>query len=126
MLANYFNFHDELSVVRIICGLFFIPHIYAKFFVPAALGFFEAARFNPARLWMYVAAAVEIILAIGLIFGFYTVVAGWIACLHLLVAAAAIYRVSGHKWLWNIGGCEFAVFWATCCALVAVHEKSAV
>jgi putative oxidoreductase len=119
-LVNLFNFHDEVAILRIICGLFFIPHIVGKFFVPAALQFFIAAKFRPPALWMYVAAVVEIALAIGLIFGLYTVWVAWIAAAHLFVAAVAIYRVTG-KWLWNIGGCEFALFWAICCVVVALH-----
>jgi putative oxidoreductase len=37
------------------------------------------------------------------------------------VAAASVYRVSGGKWLWNIGGIEYPVFWAIACAAVAMH-----
>ena len=33
-----FNLLNEFNILRIICGAFFIPHIYAKFFVPEALG----------------------------------------------------------------------------------------
>jgi hypothetical protein len=29
--------------------------------------------------------------------------------------------VSSGKWLWNIGGCEYPLFWAICCAVVAMH-----
>jgi putative oxidoreductase len=109
-------------ILRIMCGAFFVPHIYAKFYVPAALGFFVAAKFNPPRFWMYVAGAIEIVLAIALIFGIFTTFTAAIAALHLMVAAFAVHRVSGGKWLWNIGGSEFCVFWAACCALVAAHS----
>ncbi|MDT3687574.1 MAG: DoxX family protein [Pseudorhodoplanes sp.] len=109
-------------ILRIMCGAFFVPHIYAKFYVPAALGFFVAAKFNPPRFWMYVAGAIEIVLAIALIFGIFTTFTAAIAALHLMVAAAAVYRVSDGKWLWNIGGSEFCVFWAICCALVAMQS----
>jgi hypothetical protein len=40
--------------------------------------------------------------------------------LHLLVAAVGVYKVTG-KWLWNIGGFEFCLFWAICCWIVAMH-----
>ena len=59
--------------------------------------------------------------AIGLIFGIYTTWVGIIACIHLLVAAAAVWKVTGGKWLWNIGGYEYCVFWAICCLVVAMH-----
>ena len=25
------------------------------------------------------------------------------------------------KWLWNIGGYEYCLFWAICCLIVAMH-----
>jgi putative oxidoreductase len=120
-LVENFNLLNEINILRIICGAFFIPHIYAKFVVPQALGFFVAAKFRPPATWMYLACAVEIVLAIGLIFGVYTSYVAWVAAIHLGVAAAAVYRVTGGKWLWNIGGCEYCLFWAICCVVVAMH-----
>jgi putative oxidoreductase len=120
-LIQNLNLANEFNILRIICGLFFIPHIYAKFFVPEALGFFVAAKFKPPATWMYLACVVEIVLAIGLIFGIYTIYVAWVAALHLGVAAVAIYRLTGGKWLWNIGGYEYCLFWAICCVVVAMH-----
>jgi putative oxidoreductase len=121
-LSQSFDLTNGINILRIICGAFFIPHIYAKFFVPEALGFFVAAKFKPPALWMYVACVVELILAIGLIFAIYPRYAGAIAALHLLVAAVAVYRVTGGKWLWNIGGYEYCVFWAISCTVVAMQS----
>jgi putative oxidoreductase len=123
-MESAFNLADGSNILRIICGAFFIPHIYAKFFVPEALKFFMAAKFKPAAFWMYVAGAVEIVLAVTLIFGVFTVYAGALGAVHLSVAAAAVYRVSGGKWLWNLGGFEFCVFWAICCAVVAMQSPA--
>src|SRR5215475_8046589 len=67
-LAQSFNLTNESNILRLICGLFFIPHIYAKFFVPEALGFFKAAKFHPPAAWLYAACIIETIVAIGLIF----------------------------------------------------------
>jgi ABC-type cobalamin transport system permease subunit len=55
---------------------------------------------------MYMACVIEMVLAIGLVFGIYTTYAGAIAFIHLVVAAAAVWRVTGGKWLRNIGGYE--------------------
>ncbi|HYA47057.1 MAG TPA: DoxX family protein [Burkholderiales bacterium] len=118
--AENFNLLNEFNILRIICGAFLIPHIYAKFFVPEALGFFVAAKFKPPKFWLYVSCVVEILLAIGLIFAIYTTYVGWLAAFHLAVATVAVYRVTG-KWLWNIGGCEYCLFWAICCIVVAMH-----
>jgi len=43
--ADKFNLLNEFNILRLICGLFMIPHIYGKFYVPAALGFFVAAEY---------------------------------------------------------------------------------
>ena len=116
-----FNPANEFNILRIICGAFFIPHIYAKFVVPEALGFFVAAGFKPPAVWMYVAGVVETVLAAGLILGIFTPYVAAIGALHLLFASAAIWRVSKGKWIWTIGGYEYAVFWAICCVVVAMH-----
>lgn len=120
-LMQNFDLTNGFNILRIICGAFFIPHLYAKFFVPEALGFFVAAKFKPPAVWMYIACAIETVLAIGLIFGIYTFYVGILGFLHLLVAAAAVYKVTAGKWLWNIGGCEYCVFWAICCLVVAMQ-----
>jgi len=119
--AKTFDLLNEINILRIICGAFFIPHIYAKFFVPEALGFFVAAKFRPPAAWMYLACMIDTVLAVGLIFGIYTSHLAWLAALYLGVAAVAVYRVNGGKWLWNIGGCEYCLFWAICCVVVAMH-----
>ena len=116
-----FDLSNGVNILRLICGLFFIPHIYAKFFVPEALGFFVAAKFKPPAFWMYTACVIETVLAIGLIFNIYTMYVAAIASIHLLVAAAAVWKVTGGKWLWNIGGYEYCVFWAICCLVVAMY-----
>ena len=123
-LAANFDLTNEFNILRLICGLFFIPHIYAKFFVPEALGFFVAAKFNPPAVWMYTACVIETFLAIGLIFAILPMYAGAIAFLHLLVAGAAVWKVTKGKWLWNIGGYEYCLFWAICCLVVAMHYRS--
>ena len=120
-LAQNFNLMNEFNILRIICGAFFIPHIYAKFVVPEALGLFKAAGFKPAKTWMYISCVIEIVLAIALILGVYTTIAGAVGAVHLLVAAAAVWKVTGGKWLWNIGGYEYCLFWAICCGVVAIH-----
>jgi putative oxidoreductase len=120
-LYQNFNLLNEFNILRIICGAFFIPHIYAKFFVPDALGFFVKAGFKPPATWMYISGAIETVLACGLIFGIYTPYVAAVAAIHLAVAAGAIWRVTAGKWLWNIGGYEYCAFWAICCIVVAMH-----
>ena len=47
--ADKFNLLNEFNILRLICGLFFIPHIVGKFTVPATLGFFVAAGLQAAE-----------------------------------------------------------------------------
>jgi putative oxidoreductase len=119
--AERFNLLNGIVILRIMCGAFFVPHIYAKFFVPEALGFFVAAGFKPPAFWMYVSCAIETVLAIGLIFAIFTPYVAAVAFVHLLVAGAAVYKVTKGKWLWNIGGYEYCVFWALSCLVVAIE-----
>src|ERR1700722_11185657 len=92
-----FDLTNEFNILRLICGLFFIPHIYAKFFVPEALGFFVAAKFKPPATWMYTACVIETVLATMLIFAILPMFAAAISCVHLLIAGAAVHRVTSGK-----------------------------
>jgi len=114
------DFHfTPLLVLRFICGFFFLPHAIGKFTAQeASFGFFRTAGFKPAPLFAYTAMIIEVILAILLIFGFFVHIAAWAACAYLLIAAAAVVKVA-KKWLWHIGGCEFPLFWAICCGVLA-------
>jgi putative oxidoreductase len=115
-----FNLLNEFNILRLICGLFFIPHIVGKFTEPKAFELFSAFGFKPPKFWLYLACVIEIVLTIGLVFGIYTRYVAAIAAIHLGVAAVATYRLN-HKWLWHIGGIEYCVFWAICCVVVAMH-----
>jgi putative oxidoreductase len=121
--AANFDLTNGINILRLICGLFFIPHIYAKFFVPEALGFFVAAKFKPPATWMYISCVIETIIAIGLIFAILPFYAAALGFIHLLVAAAAVWKVMKGKWLWNIGGYEYCVFWAISCLVVALSYR---
>jgi uncharacterized membrane protein YphA (DoxX/SURF4 family) len=108
-----------LVVLRLICGFFFLPHVIGKFTAQeASFGFFRAAGFKPAPLWAFTAMGIEIVLAACLLSGFFVHAAAWAACVYLLIAGAAVLKVA-KKWLWHIGGCEFPIFWAICCGVVA-------
>ncbi len=114
-----FDLTNGLNILRLICGLFFIPHIVGKFTEPATLNFFKAAKFNPPATWMYFAGTIETFLTIGLVFAIYTPFVAAVAAFHLFVAGAATYKVS-KKWIWVIGGVEYCVFWMICCIVLAM------
>lgn len=120
MTWDAFNLLEPFNILRIMCGLFFIPHVVGKFTEPKALELFGAFGFKPPKFWLYAAAAIEIVVAIGLVFGIYTRYVAAVAAIFLLVAAVSTYRLNG-KWLWHIGGVEYCVFWALACVVVAMH-----
>ena len=115
-----FDLTEGSNILRIICALFFVPHIVGKITVPATLEFFVKAGFKPPATWMYIAGTIETVLATCLLFGIYTQYVAAIAFVHLLVAGAATYKVT-KSWIWVIGGIEYCVFWAICCLVVAMH-----
>lgn len=121
--ANAFDLTAGAVVLRLICGAFFFPHIYFKIAgnPPPALGFFTAAGFKPPAFYMRVAVVVETVAAIGLLLGIYTQWAALLAAAALAVAAVAVCFANGSvKWLWNLNGMEFPVFWSIACLAVAM------
>ena len=117
--AEKFNLLNEFNLLRIICGVFFIPHIVGKITVPATLQFFVEAGFRPPATWMYIAGAIETVLTIALVFDIYTPYVALIAAFHLFVAGAATYKVT-KKWIWVIGGIEYCAFWMLACIVLAM------
>ena len=118
-LGQMFDITNGVVVLRLVCGLFFIPHIVGKFTEPATLNFFKTAKFHPPTTWMYIAGIIETFLTIGLVFAIYTPYVAAVAALHLCVAGAATYKVT-RKWIWVIGGFEYCLFWALCCVALAM------
>lgn len=122
--AQNFDLTDGANVLRIACGLFFIPHLFVKFrnqdFVK---DFMSKVGLNPPVAWLYGAFAVEIVAAIGLVLGIYTVPVALLSAAFLLVAAWATWKISEGKWIWNFGGAEFPMFWAICCLVVAMQAR---
>lgn len=121
--AAAFDLSNGAVVLRLICSLFFFPHIYFKIVgnPPPALGFFKAAGFKPPAFYMRVALVVELTVAITLLFGIYTQWAALLAAASLSVAAIAIcFANRSVKWLWNLNGMEFPVFWAIACVVAAM------
>jgi putative oxidoreductase len=118
--ADKFNLLNEFNLLRIICALFFIPHIIGKFTVPPVLKFYVDVGFRPPKFWMYLSAVIETVLTVTLLFDLYTWFFGFIAFIHLSVATAAQFKLT-RCWTWVIGGIEYCAFWALCCLIVAMH-----
>jgi len=114
---------NMIAELRVLCGLAFIPHILAKIFKrEMTLGFFQAAGFRPAAAFMYFGLLVEVLASVSLCAGFLVPYAAAIAAIFMLVAGGAAFKVSRRQWFWNLGGCEYHVFWGCVCAIVALHS----
>jgi len=116
---------NPIDWLRVMCGLFFLPHIIAKL-ARLPLGFFQATGL-PAPVWvMYGAALVEIVVCIGLVFAVAPSAAAWLGAAYLVCACVALVKVGGqHRWLWNLGGIEYPAFWAAVCVVIAMTYRTA-
>lgn len=120
-MAESFDPTNGFNLLRIACGLFFIPHLFVKFRNQAFVKDFMArAGLKPPAAWLYAAFAIEILVTLGLVLDVYTTIAAVLAGAFLVVAGWASWTNSGGKWIWNFGGAEFPVFWAICCFAVAL------
>ncbi len=116
---------DPVRLLGILCGLMFIPHILAAFISrESVFDFFRTAGFRPVGLFVNVAVVIETVSATLLILGVALPYAGALAGSFMFCAGVATWRVSGGRWVWNLGGCELHMFWAACCFIVALFGGS--
>lgn len=114
---------NPIHQLAIVCGLLFIPHISAAFFSrEAVFGFFQAAGFRPVGLFVNFAVTIEVLVSVCLILGLWLPFTASIAAIFMFAAGAAAWKVSKGRWVWNLGGCEFHMFWGVCCVIIAVHS----
>lgn len=125
--AANFNLLEGQNIIRIICGLFLLPHAHSKIspenlfaLNQGTIGFFEKAGFAPGEIWVTLAFFAELLSGLALILGICTRWAGIVAGVVLLMAVYALQTLKGFSWLWNKGGYEYPVFWAICCFAVAL------
>jgi putative oxidoreductase len=117
-----FDLSNGFVLLRLLIGLFLIPHIIGKvkYRIPVT-GFFDAVGFKPAPVFVNVAMVFEIVAALALILGVYAQIAAALLAVFMFVAAAANHKMCKGKWLWNIGGSEYPIFWGLCCVIVALN-----
>jgi putative oxidoreductase len=120
--AQSFDLTNEFNILRIICGLFLLPHFVLKAKdIAGTVEVYRAWRLHPPRAWIYACLVVEVVGAIGLVFGIYTRYVAALVAVFLFVATWAVWRYSKGQWHWNFGGIEYPLFWAICCVVVAMH-----
>ena len=110
---------DGIAVVRILCGLFLLPHTVAKLRnIGKAAEFFDKIWFRPARFFVVLTAVMEAVAATSLVLSIYPQIGALIAATILIVAAGAQAKVNGLAWRWQFLGVEYMLFWAFVCLVV--------
>lgn len=116
-----FDMANPFNLLRILVGIYFLPHVTNLVVNRAAvIGLFEKAGLSPAPFLVSVTFVMEAVCCIALVLGVYTPWAAALAAIVLFVAAYAIFKTQGLKWLWVNGGLEFPIFWALVCVIVAI------
>lgn len=89
---------------------------------PGTVGFFAKAGLQPAEFMVGFAATVEIVGGLCLLQGLATRWAGLGVAAIMALTLVAMLNVGPFKWLWNLGGIEYNVFWGLTALAVAVTE----
>jgi putative oxidoreductase len=111
---------NPIDAIRIIAGLFFVPHILFKVFdFSGAVEFFAKVGFPAPAVFVILAIICESAATAGMVFGLRTSFSALLGAAILGVAALAVFSAKGVVWLWNLGGVEYCLFWAVTCLVVA-------
>src|SRR6267154_2406063 len=108
-----------LPVLRILCGVWFLPHCIGKMrnVNAAASNTFQKAGFRRPHVFVIVTILFELLAGTGLIFGILERAAAALAVLVLGGAAYAVVKINGLNWRWQKQGLEYMIFWAITCVL---------
>lgn len=107
---------DEVRFLQMLCAVWFLPHVAGKILhFEKAKRTFEAAGFRPGQVFLVLTLVMEILAALGLLFGVQTRIAGILGAAVLLGAAYAVVRINGLNWRWQKMGPEYPIFWAIIC-----------
>src|SRR5689334_16883351 len=90
-----FDLTNEFNILRLICGLFLLPHFYAKASdLELTYKIYDDYRLYPVKAWVYSCMVIEIVCAIGMVFAIYTRYVASLEAVFLFVAAWATWRYS--------------------------------
>jgi len=107
-----------LSILRVLCGIWFLPHCIGKASnIEASSATFYKAGMRPARFFVILTIMLEILAGLGMVLNIQARVAAALAIVVLLGASYAVLKIDGFNWRWKNKGPEFMVFWAIACAL---------
>jgi putative oxidoreductase len=111
-------FGNPWTLLRILCGLWFVPHAFGKARnIERASLTFDKAGLRPPRLFVLLTLSMEVVAATGLLLGFHPRVAAALAVAVLLGATYATLKINGWNWRWQKQGPEYMLFWAAVCII---------
>jgi putative oxidoreductase len=120
--AKDFDLSNPINVVRLMAGLFYIPHVLFKVTgFAGSLVAFQKMGFDPPLFWVSLAILTEALCAVGLTFNIYTRYVGLMSAGTMAFAAYGTFATKGLHWMWNFGGVEYIVFWGVASLALAVH-----
>jgi putative oxidoreductase len=109
---------DPLAVLRVICGVWFVPHCIGKMRnVGPASQTFAKAGLHPPRFFVFLTIVLEIVAGLGLALNIQPRLAAALAVAVLAGASYAVLKINGLNWRWQKQGPEYMVFWALACVL---------
>ena len=129
---NDFDITNPAVAVRMMAGLFYVPHILFKVTgFAGSLAAFAKMGFEPPLFWVSLAILTETLCAVGLTFNLYTRYVGFMSAGTMALAVYGTVTAKGMIWMWNFGGIEYLVFWGVASAALAIqawretlaHEK---
>lgn len=117
-----FDLSNPIVVVRLMAGLFYVPHVLFKLMgFSASVAAFGKMGFDPPLYWLSLAIVTETICAIGLTLNLYTRYVGLMSASTMALAVYGTFVTKGTHWMWNFGGVEYLVFWGVASLALAVH-----
>ncbi len=104
---------DPQTALRIMCGLWFAPHIFLKIKnANLAQQTFAKVGLKPGPVFLWITIALEALAGAGLALNIQSRIAAGLAIFVLAGASYAVLRMNGLNWRWNKGGPEFMLFWS--------------
>ena len=117
-----FDLTNPAVAVRLMAGLFYVPHIVFKLTgIAGSLAAFGKMGFEPPLFWLSLAILTETLCAIGLTFNLYTRYVGFMSAGTMALAVYGTFATKGVQWMWNFGGVEYLVFWGVASAVLAIQ-----
>jgi len=121
MQSKDFDLTNPVVVVRLMAGLFYIPHVLFKLMgFSASVAAFGKMGFEPPLYWLLLAIATEAICAVGLTLNLYTRYVSLMSAGTMAFAVYGTFATKGVHWMWNFG-VEYLAFWGIASLALAVH-----